>query len=351
MIKKKITISDIAVKANVSKATVSNVLNGNNNKVSVATRELITKIMKEYDYQPSITARSLSTNKSDLIALLLPITDNTINASLLLRDNPFYAELISGIEFEAVKFGYDVIIKGIRPGESCHNWIKKRAIDGAVFIGNFTEVIVTEMKYFNCPLVLIDCYDSGTDFHSGINIDDDEAGYFATKQLLLMGHRNIALATENNSADGPISRRYLGYLKAMKEYKIENVDNFVFYDNLTFNGGYSIGKKMLENKGISAVFCCADIVAFGIMKAYKEAGKKLPQDLSVIGFDDISSCQFSEPRLTSIKQPIFEKGALAIRKLNDLIVNPQTQITKTVLPITLVKRESAIPVTKKGISK
>ena len=101
MMKKRITISDIAVKANVSKATVSNVLNGNNKKVSTTTRELITKIMKEYDYQPSINARSLSTNKSDLIALLLPITDNTINASLLLRDNPFYAELISGIEFEA----------------------------------------------------------------------------------------------------------------------------------------------------------------------------------------------------------------------------------------------------------
>lgn len=202
------------------------------------------------------------------------------------------------------------------------------------------------MKCFNCPLVLIDCYDSGTNFHSGINIDDGEAGYFATKQLLSMGHRNIALATENYSADGPIQRRYLGYLKAMNEYQIKNVDDLVFYDNLTFNGGYCIGNKLLERNEISAVFCCADIVAFGIMKAYKEAGKKLPQDLSIIGFDDIGSCQFSDPRLTSIKQPIFEKGVLSIRKLNELIVNPRTQITKTVLPVTLVKHESAIPLRK-----
>ena len=244
MMEKRATLRDIAKAAGVSVASVSNAINGVD-KISEETRERIYQVMQDMDYQQNLVARTLSRGVSEMIGLLLPITEEDSSTSLLLRDNPFYGEIVSGAECEASALGYDILIKGIRPGESCRDWVCKRNLDGAIFIGNYTDLISEEMQSLGKQLVLVDCYDKGTQVHSNIGIDDENGGYLATKYLLENEHKRIALASSSIIVDGPIRRRYLGYKKAMNEAGIADVEDLVFHDALSFDGGYRI---VCENK-------------------------------------------------------------------------------------------------------
>lgn len=340
---KRVTVRDIAKVAGVSVASVSNVLNGVD-KVSEETREKIIQVMLDLDYHPNLVARSLSKRKSDMIGLLLPITDEgPSSTSLLLRDNPFYGELLSGVEAKASEYGYDVLIKGIRSGESCRDWILKRNLDGAIFLGNYSEVLSEEMQGLGKRLVLVDCYDEGTQIHSTIGIDDESGGYLAAKHLLENGHRKIALVASNVNLDGPIRRRYLGYKKAMEEFGITQTDDLILLDELSFDGGYRIGKKLLKRNDITAVFAVGDVMAFGILKAMYEVGKQIPEDLSIVGFDNTKGCEYSKPALTSVDQPVYDRGRMAVEALAAAIQEENPTLTHKTLPVSLKIRNSVAP--------
>lgn len=340
---KRVTVRDIAKVAGVSVASVSNVLNGVD-KVSEETRERIIQVMLDLDYHPNLVARSLSKRKSDMIGLLLPITDEgPSSTSLLLRDNPFYGELLSGVEAKASEYGYDVLIKGIRSGESCRDWILKRNLDGAIFLGNYSEVLSEEMQGLGKRLVLVDCYDEGTQIHSTIGIDDENGGYLAAKHLLENGHRKIALVASNVNLDGPIRRRYLGYKKAMEEFGITQTDDLILLDELSFDGGYRIGKKLLKRNDITAVFAVGDVMAFGILKAMYEVGKQIPEDLSIVGFDNTKGCEYSKPALTSVDQPVYDRGRMAVEALTAAIQEENPTLTHKTLPVSLKIRNSVAP--------
>lgn len=340
---KRVTVRDIAKVAGVSVASVSNVLNGVD-KVSEETRERIIQVMLDLDYHPNLVARSLSKRKSDMIGLLLPITDEgPSSTSLLLRDNPFYGELLSGVEAKASEYGYDVLIKGIRSGESCRDWILKRNLDGAIFLGNYSEVLSEEMQGLGKRLVLVDCYDEGTQIHSTIGIDDENGGYLAAKHLLENGHRKIALVASNVNLDGPIRRRYLGFRKAMEEFGITQTDDLILLDELSFDGGYRIGKKLLERNDITAVFAVGDVMAFGILKAMYEVGKQIPEDLSIVGFDNTKGCEYSKPALTSVDQPVYDRGRMAVEALAAAIKEENPTLTHKTLPVSLKIRNSVAP--------
>ncbi len=341
-IKKRATIKDIAEKTGVSVATVSNVINGIN-KVSDDTKRLILNTMEEMDYKPNLIARSLTNRYSNMIGLLLPITETGSDASLLLKENPFYGELISGAEYKATELDYDILIKGVRPGQSCRDWIIKRNLDGAIFIGNYTVVISEEMKKLGSELVLMDAYDDGTKLHHSIGIDDRQGGYLATKYLLELGHRNIAIAASNIMVDGAIYRRFLGYKSALSEYGITADGHWIFQDALTFEGGYRTGLNILKSREkISAVFAVADAVAFGIIKAFYDQGKQIPKDLSIVGFDDTKGCEYNNPGLTSVHQPIYEKGIVAVETIIDAIRRKTSETKHIMLPVELKLRKSAM---------
>ncbi|MCX7657591.1 MAG: LacI family transcriptional regulator [Oscillospiraceae bacterium] len=338
---KRITIRDIAKKAGVSVATVSNVINGVN-KASDGTKKLVLQTIKEMGYQPNLTARSLSINRSHMIGVLLPIDEST-TASLLLRDNPFYGEFISGVEYQSMMSGYDVLISGFRPGQSCREWILKRDLDGIVFVGNYTAAVSNDVKEFGSQLVLVDSYDEGLQKHHSVNIDDVQGGYAATKHLLDLGHKNIAIAASSILVDGAIYRRFCGYKDALSENGISLRNDFIFQDSLSFDGGYRIGLRILENiSQISAVFAVADIMAFGIMKAFYENGKQIPRDLSIVGFDDIKTCEYVSPSLTSVHQPVYEKGITAVNILMDAIKNPDIPKRNVLFPLKLTERGSTM---------
>ena len=161
-------------------------------------------------------------------------------------------------------------------------------------------------------------------------------------------HKRIALASSSIIVDGPIRRRYLGYKKAMNEAGIADVEDLVFHDALSFDGGYRIGRRLLGRPDITAVFAVGDIMAFGIKKAMYTAGKQIPDDLSIVGFDNTKGCEFSMPALTSVDQPVYDRGRMAVQALVSAIRDEKCSLTRRTLPVSLEIRSSVAPLLAKG---
>lgn len=309
--KKKVTIRDVAKHAGVSVASVSYVLN-NVDKITSETKERILKSIEELDYKPSLTARCLSKGDSKLIGICLPITEKGDIPGALLANNPFFSEFISGIEYTIRDKGYDILISGVSSNEQYKDWIQRRGLDGIIMLGVYPRSIFEEVKNLEVPIVLTDAYEEyAADFHR-VMVEDELGGYMATKHLLELGHAKIAFVVGSISNSILYYRRYQGYLRALKEAGITPDQKLLFEDHVTFDGGYEVGQKMLKSRcDVTAVFAAADIMAIGLMKAYIQSNKKVPEDLSIIGFDDIKFGQYMTPSLTTIRQDIFMKGRVS----------------------------------------
>jgi len=337
---RKVTMRDVAKYAGVSVATVSNVLN-KVSKTSDDTRERILKAIEETQYKLDYTARCLSMGKSNLIGVMFPITEKGDEPSILLRNNPFFSEFTSGIEYVARKQGYDILLTGIESGQKCKEWISKRNLDGIILLGINPESFFNEMKDVKLPIVLTDTYEEySTKFHR-VMVDDEMGGYIATKHLLDSGHRNIAIASGRIGEVGVNLRRYEGYKRALNEVGIDINKKFIIEENVSFDGGYRIGKRIIKlDSKITAVFAVADIVAFGIIKAFNKNGKSVPVDYSIVGFDDLKMCEYITPELTTIRQDIFKKGMVSAEAIIDDIEFGIVTSETVMLPVELINRGS-----------
>ncbi|MCX8131332.1 MAG: LacI family transcriptional regulator [Clostridia bacterium] len=338
--KNRTTIRDVAKYLGVSVATISNVLN-DINKTSEETRERVLQAVKELDYQPDFTARSLAKRKSNLIGVMLPYIEENTDTSFLSRDNFFYGEFIGGIEHGTKLRGYDYLITGTKSGQSCKEWIKKRNLDGIIIMGIYPEALFNEFKKMNIPVVLIDTYEKYTGRFHNIAIDDKSGGMTAANHLISLGHKRIALATGSINTSDVNFMRYEGYKKALQDSNITFDEKLIYEDEVSFAGGYRIGEEILKrNSDITAVFAVADILALGIMKSFVKNGKSIPDDLSIVGFDNLKMCEFVTPGLTTISQNIFKKGVIAADTLLDDIESGVSTKERITLPIKLVVRES-----------
>jgi DNA-binding LacI/PurR family transcriptional regulator len=338
--KQKVTIRDVANYLGVSPATVSYVVNGVN-KVSEETKEKVLDAIKQLNYQPDFTAISLSKKKSNMIGVMIPLVNNSI--APIFKENHYYAEVIGGMEYAARKHRYDLLISGIRDPEDCKNWVSKRNLDGLVFSGGLPENLYQELSELNIPIVLIDNYDEHGKVYHNIRIDDELGGYLVAKHLIDFGHEHISFVGHNLADCGSVEWiRLQGFKKALHEAAI------AFDDNLIINGsgssfeiGYNIGNKLLTlGKKITAIFATSDILAVGIINALRENGKDVPKDYSIIGFDDLEISRYLSPRLSTVKQDVFNKGAVSIQTLIDAIESKITNPVRINLPIELLVRES-----------
>lgn len=339
---RKITIRDVARHAGVSAASVSYVLN-DVDKISPETKERILKSIDELGYQPSLTARCLSSGSSKLIGISLPITEKGDIPGVLLENNPFFGEFISGIESVTREKGYDILISGVSTNEQYKDWIHRRKLDGIIMLGVYPKSIFEEIQNLNIPIVLTDAYEEYAKQFHRVMVEDELGGYLATKHLLELGHKKIALAIGSVIKSHVNFNRYQGYKRALEEAEIEIDPSLLFEDHVTFHGGHRIGLKMIEeNCKATAVFAIADIMAIGIMKAYTESGKKLPQDLSIVGFDNIKFGNYTIPGLTTMSQDIILKGKESAKMiLDDLERGRRTNSSITLKPV-LMERESTM---------
>jgi DNA-binding LacI/PurR family transcriptional regulator len=341
---KRITIKDVAKAAGVSTAAISYALNGKEGKVSAETLEKIKEAITALNYIPDFSARSLANNKSYLIGVVIPQTEDH---SQLILENPFYSEIVSGIEFELRKQNYHFILSGVDKGKGYLDISMQRKLDGAIIMGIYHESFYDELKKVNIPIVLIDSYINDSYFKK-IGIDDEYGGKFATQHLIENGHSNIALVTGKIKKDGVVEKRFLGYKSAIEEAKLFYNPDYVFEDSVSYEHGVVAGKIIAQkHPEITAVFATADMVAFGIISGLAEGGKKVPEDVSVIGFDDIPMAKMFIPQLTTIRQDIKSKGITAARCLLETIdENAVNDPTKILLPLELIERQTVKRITK-----
>ena len=328
---KKTNIAEIAKLAGVSTATVSYVIN-DVDKVSEKTKERVRKIMADLDYIPSINARSLSNGQTRLIGVTLPLIAPSDTTGTLLETNPFFAEYLGEIHKVISQYGYDILLSGIQVKGKYKNWIQSRGLDGIILLGSYPPDIYEEVKTLNIPTVLTDVYETyANDFHS-VNTDDAEGSYTATKHLISLGHKKIGFVGGSIQQSPIHNNRYLGYGKAMLEANLKINNDCVFETLTTFEGGMHLAHRLMKEKfDLTALVVDADIVALGIMKVCQDNGKKIPDELSIVGFDDIQAASFTSPGLTTIRQFISKKGEIAANLIMvDIMANTRTTDSKMV---------------------
>lgn len=344
--KKQVSIRDVAREAGVSPATVSYILNDTPNlSFTPETREKVMAAVEKLHYVANQAAKTLGSSRvegivqSKLVGIVIPQTENKRKESHIMFGNPFYGTFLSAVELEVRKAGYHLILSGINPGQSYIDIVKSRTLDGVIILGAYPSQDAAEYKKYNVPAVLVDCYGSDENFFYSIRTDDRKGGYMATKYLIEKGHRNIAYVTGELKENGVNSERYLGYLDALKEAGIKPLKKNLFEGYVDYKYGAEVAQKLAKDrKGITAVFVSSDITAVGLINTLHGLGVSVPNDISVVGFDDVEYAKMCFPGLTTIRQNIMEKGKQAAQLMIEAAQNHSLPRNERIIPIELVER-------------
>ena len=331
------TIKDIAEKAGVSTATVSNVIKGKKNKVSKKTIEKIENIISELNYVPSMGVRILSEKRSKIIGVVctfMNVKDNSLK-------DPFTAELLGVIESEIRKNGYYMMLYASNKPEEIKNLVSTWSVDGLIFAGIDEETYNIVKNISKKPIVVIDGYFENQNFYN-VGTNDEEGGYIITKYLIEKGHKNIVFADESNITGNIIKtvdgERLKGFIRALKENNIEYTkESHIYID--PFNKQKTVD-KISENKSITAIVCASDNIAFEVINFLKNRNIKIPEDISVTGFDNVYLSNLNNPALTTINQNINEKGCKAINMLIDIIEGKNIENKNIRISVDIEERNS-----------
>jgi LacI family transcriptional regulator len=333
---KNLNIKDIAKIAGVGVATVSRVLN-NHTDVKEETRHKVLEIMEQYNYIPNNSARNLKRSTSNNIGVLVKGIHN-----------PFFSKMIKSIEEEIDKEGYSMIL---HYNESNNNdidaaveLIKEKKLKGLICLGgDFEDLDKQEIVNLKTPIVLASTYiieKANKALFSSVIIENEKAAFKAVDYIASLGHKKIGIITTGEE-DRTIGKlRFEGYKKALKGNNIEYNEKFVEIGEYTFESGFDAMNKLIKKQlGITAVFATTDIMAIGASKAILSNGLKIPEDISVVGFDGIDYSMYFHPSITTIVQPVEEMGKKSIDLLFDLLKNKNNH-QHIILETELQERES-----------
>ena len=329
-------LKDVAEMAGVSAATVSYVLSGKRS-ISEETKSRVMEAIEALDYVPDLNARSLSMRDSKLIGVVVPQTEP---GDRLMFQNSFYSEVLGSIEYYARQQGYHILISATDANESYLTLAKKRNLDGIIVIGMHPDEFYHQMKKTQIPIVLIDSYCNDHYYHN-IRIDDAYGSYLATRHLLENGHTDIAFFAGQLKENGVMKKRLLGYKQALEEFELPFRKDYVFEGQIDYVSGIELAGKLVRPKlPTTGIVAAADILAIGAMKGLFENGLRVPEDYSIVGFDDLEIAKFLTPGLTTVKQQISLKGQRAVELLLKHINDPALTKQEEILPLELVERGS-----------
>ena len=336
----KLTIRDIAEMAGVSVTTVSQILNNKGSRFSDKTRKKVLSIVNEHHYKPDYFASNVINRHSKTIGMIVPdVTDF------------FFSKLIEGVESYLNPLGYVIMLCNSRHRQE--NEIKylqelsHRSVDGILLA---TPNILPEKYaldsgfYQKMPIILIDRGLNRRD-NGRLIVKEYEGAYQAVSLFIESGHTKIGMLKETTGYY-QLEERFNGYRHALKDHGLPFNGKFVEHGELTVQGGYTASQKLLKHKDITAIFCGNDAMAIGCYQAIDELGKKIPEDISVIGFDGLKLSEYMIPQLTTVQQPSFDIGFYAARFLIDTIEFPQRKVPNKVFETKLIIRESVKVLTK-----
>ncbi len=326
---------EIAELAGVSIATVSNVLNGNFQKVSEETRRRIESIMQETDYQPNAAARSLAKRESRMIALVVPY----IGKQEDFLTNPYYAHMIAALEQYVRNKGYYLMLRCVGGCPEVIPLLSSWNVDGAFFIGVLEQEVREIRTNLQVPTVFIDTY--ADEKIVNVGLDDYRGGYLSARYLIGKGHRKIALASPDHEGKGVVGERYRGFTDACREAGISLLPEDIFYAASVYQSAVKVGQDIVfSGRGYTAVAAMSDIVAFGLMEGMRQCGVNTPDDISVIGFDNLPETEYMTPKLTTIAQDFKEKANAAGDCLFRMLEGEKDYTADLHLPIRVVERNS-----------
>ncbi|TQQ50443.1 substrate-binding domain-containing protein [Vibrio cholerae] len=333
------TMKDIARLAGVSTSTVSHVIN-KSRFVSDEIAERVSNAAQQLNYAPSALARSLKMNRTKTIGML--VTTST---------NPFFGEVVKGVERSCYHQGYNLILCNTegdnqRMKASINTLLQKR-VDGLLLMCSTLEGERLDVfdRYPDIPIVVMDW---GPILFASDKIQDNslQGGYMAAKHLIECGHKEIGCIT------GPLIRhqaqmRYEGYKRALAEAGIAINPDWIVESDFECEGGYQAFEKLYQRGKLpSALFVSNDMMAMGVIQAASQRGLRVPDDLSLIGYDDVHIAKFMTPALTTIHQPKYRLGKAAVDTLLYRLENPDTTAQVVQLEPTLVVRSSVCSLNK-----
>ncbi|MBS4191653.1 catabolite control protein A [Bacillus sp. FJAT-49705] len=328
-----VTIYDVAREANVSMATVSRVVNGNPN-VKPATRKKVSEVIERLGYRPNAVARGLASKKTTTVGVIIPDISNI-----------FFAELARGIEDIATMYKYNIILSNSDQNldKELHllNTMLGKQVDGIVFMGgNITPELVEEFEKSPVPIVLAGSIEESETIPS-VNINYEQATYDAVTSFIKNGHKEVAIVL------GPLHEP-INSVKKLEGYKRALADEGIFYNeglvaegDYTYDSGIEAFEKLLEaDKKPTAIFSASDEMALGIVHGAEDKGFNIPEDFEVISSDNTRLSLMVRPQLTTIVQPLYDIGAVAMRLLTKYMNKEEVRDHIVVLPHRIEQRSS-----------
>ncbi|MFQ6066789.1 MAG: LacI family DNA-binding transcriptional regulator [bacterium] len=324
-------IKDVARLARVSPACVSLVLN-DKPYVSQEAKQRICTAIKQLNYRPNIIARSLRKKKTTTVGLVL--SDIT---------NPFFPEVARGVEDRAREYGFNVVLCSTDADPSLERQyidvLLAKQIDGLILTSTRSSDNLSQYAKEGCPLVLVN-RGLSPDRFDFVGIDNVASAKMVIDHFIKLGHQRIAFIGGEPASSASFGR-YEGYRSALEQAKISYSDSFIKTGYLKYSGGYRAMKSLLQTSpSPTALFCANDMMALGAMDACLEKGIKVPQNLAIVGFDDIWVASLKSVQLTTVRQPRYLMGVKAVDLMIERIMGKRVEIKRVMLPTKLVVRRT-----------
>lgn len=331
MHKQEVTIYDVAREAKVSMATVSRVVNGNSN-VRKETRDRVLEVIKRLHYQPNAVAQGLASKRTTTVGLIVPDLTNL-----------YFAELSKGIDDIALLYKYNIIITSIenrlmKEDQVIQSLLNKQ-VDGVIYMSNrLSDKAAEAFKRTETPVVLAGTKDNRDDFAS-VTIDYKKADTEALNLMLHDGKKHLGIVVGDQDAVVNKENRIPAYEEFIEENDLGAPR--IYTDIKDYSDGYNLYPQLVKD-GIDGVIVTRDISSVGILNSAMDAGKKVPEDLEIVTASATQLASVVRPALTTIKQPLYDMGAVAMRMLTKLMNNEEVDDTHIVLPYELVKKQSTL---------
>ena len=328
-----VTIYDVAREANVSMATVSRVVNGNQN-VKPATRKKVLEVIERLEYRPNAVARGLASKKTTSVGVIIPDISNNL-----------YAELARGIEDIATMYRYNIILSNSDQNEAKElellNTMLGKQVDGIVMMSDHvTDKITNAIRQSPVPIVLAGSIIQDESIPT-VNIDYFQAAFDAIQLFINKGHKDIAFIS------GPLEYTINGeykleaYKKALQQANIEVNEQFIDATDGTYDEAVLSWESFTQKGAVpTAIFAGSDEIALGVIHAVQDAGKRVPEDVEVISFENSKLARMVRPQLTSVALPLYDIGAVSMRLLTKLLNKEDVAEKSVILPYRIEMRNS-----------
>jgi LacI family transcriptional regulator, repressor for deo operon, udp, cdd, tsx, nupC, and nupG len=334
---KRVTISDVARAVGVTHGTVSRVIH-NNPRISRATKTRVRKAIREMGYRPNLIARGLATNKSFVIAAIVPELDPSVQQILrtvtdICRHHD-YSLMVASTEYSENE---DVAYRSV---------VDRWQVDGVLIYNVIPQSVPTpealEILRQGPPIVFINRYIYATNV-CAVGVDNYAAAKLAVDHLVRLGHTRIGML-KGSVVAADAMERHEGFVRAMKYHGLDIDPSIVARANYIFVDGIMEMRKMLQLPSPpTALFCANDLMALGACRAIEEAGLRVPDDISLVGFDDNEAAIYHHPSITTLRPPLPDVGRKAVKMLMDRISDPSTHMQQIPCQPKLIVRESTGP--------